>query len=508
MNVSDEKQEKIFKKYDKDKSGYIDYPEFRSMWIRLVDVREELTKRGVEIPKHTRQWKLQQMLETILDEEEAREALALEEAKKFLQRQRDKEYREQLGRKAVVRAEDELAAALDAAGQVYIMGSGKYDQFTGDPVTRDEDLFPGFKTVSEIWAYRVNPAIKQQPQQSVSKLIPKNNTKKILHDQNLEIDGRPSTKPQLKSTLATTSNKIGVPASKYVRRRLENKRWKFRSPPRLNKRTISQTKSHIRAMSREREILNEGTVEDSRVDSIAPTDTSEVENMAHDESNQDEEELAKLFFENREFVRSLRFRSTSLMTNTGPLWGRSVVHGAISDSVAFAVTSSGAVFSWGGRHNTWDASARRVGGFDSDSEEEFGGSDTTENRETANSGIKSKVTPRSALQKMCTPEQWSVHVINSHTQTCRLKRVVTYYEVWEPPPSNATRLLFMEQVLLPKIEYEQMMMSAQLRGLEFNNITKMDLALAIGECFELEVQVKGEAGHASFKESERTIKVR
>ncbi|KAE9246531.1 hypothetical protein PF004_g4752 [Phytophthora fragariae] len=145
MDVSDEKQEKIFKKYDKDKSGYIDYQEFRSMWVRLVDVRDELTKRGVEVPKHARQWKLQQMLETILDEEEAREAVALEEAKKFLQRQRDKEFREQLGRKAIVRAEDELAAALDAAGQVYIMGTGKYNQFAGDPVTRNEDLFPGFK---------------------------------------------------------------------------------------------------------------------------------------------------------------------------------------------------------------------------------------------------------------------------------------------------------------------------------------------------------------------------
>ncbi|KAG6967192.1 hypothetical protein JG687_00004406 [Phytophthora cactorum] len=149
MDVSDEKQEKIFKQYDTDKSGYIDYQEFRSMWIKLVDVREELTKRGVEVPKHIRLVKLQQMLEAILEEEEAREAAALEEATRFLQRQRDKELQEQLGRKAMIRAEDELAAALDAAGQVYIMGSGKYDQFIGDPVTRDENLFPGFKTMED-----------------------------------------------------------------------------------------------------------------------------------------------------------------------------------------------------------------------------------------------------------------------------------------------------------------------------------------------------------------------
>lgn len=90
---------------------------------------------------------------------------------------------------------------------------------------------------------------------------------------------------------------------------------------------------------------------------------------------------------------------------------------------------------------------------------------------------------------------------------CRLKRVVMYYDVWEPPPSNATRLLFMEQVLLPKVEYEQLITSGQLRGLEFDHITKMELSLALGECFELEVEVKGEAGHAAFKESEKLIKV-
>lgn len=81
-----------------------------------------------------------------------------------------------------------------------------------------------------------------------------------------------------------------------------------------------------------------------------------------------------------------------------------------------------------------------------------------------------------------------------------------YYDVWEPPPSNATRLLFMEQVLLPKVEYEQLMESAQLRGLGFDQITKMDLALALGECFEIELELKGEAGHAAFKESERLVK--
>ncbi|EEY56522.1 uncharacterized protein PITG_10060 [Phytophthora infestans T30-4] len=344
MDVSDEKQEKIFRKYDRDKSGYIDYQEFRSMWIKLVDVREELTKRGVEIPKHTRLVKVQQILETILDQEEAREAAALEQAKRFLQRQRDKKLREQLGQKAIIRAEDELAAALDAAGQVYIIGSGKYDQFIGDPVTRDEDLFPGFKAVSDIWFHRVNPT-HQELQNAADQ------------------------------------------ASKYVRRRVENKRWKFQSPPRLNKQTISETKTHIRAIAREMDTANDRSEGEQGADlKNSPTESSEVEEIPRDANNQvqDEEELAKLFFENREFVRSLRFRSTTLMTNTGPLWGKSVVQGAISDSVAFAVTSSGGVFSWGGRNSTWEASSRRLAGFDSDSDDDV---------------------DETALQKMCTPEQ-------------------------------------------------------------------------------------------------------
>ncbi|ETI47352.1 hypothetical protein, variant 1 [Phytophthora nicotianae P1569] len=522
MDVSDEKQEKIFKKYDKDKSGHIDYQEFRSMWIKLVDVREELTKRGVEVPKHTRLVKLQQMLETILDEEEAREAAALEEAKRFLQRQRDKELREQLGRKAIVRAEDELAAALDAAGQVYIIGSGKYDQFIDDPVTRDEDLFPGFKAVSEIWSYRVNPII-----QEVHTTKPKAATTDHKQAKDTELSPEAANKSapknqEVKNTDPPPGNQLNAPASKYVRRRVENKRWKFQSPPRLNKQTLSETKILIRAISREMDNANErNDGEKGAVNS--PTNSSEVVEITHDENNQEEEELAKLFFENREFVRSLRFRSTTLMTNTGPLWGKSVVQGAISDSVAFAVTSSGSVFSWGGRSSTWEASNRRVSGFDSDSDDSIDDTGQEKDKKISEFGMQTKVTPRSALQKMCTPEQLEglrdpdvearEEVLleiearqNEENQRYeRLKRVAMYYDVWEPPPSNATRLLFMEQVVLPKIEYEQLVTSGQLRGLEFQKITKMDLSLALGECFELEIEVKGEAGHAAFKEMERVI---
>lgn len=89
----------------------------------------------------------------------------------------------------------------------------------------------------------------------------------------------------------------------------------------------------------------------------------------------------------------------------------------------------------------------------------------------------------------------------------RLKCVVEYYNVWEPPPSNATRFLFMEQVLVPKLDYDLMLQSVHLRGLELERITKMDLILMLGECFELEVELKGDAGHQAFRAAEELIKV-
>lgn len=88
-----------------------------------------------------------------------------------------------------------------------------------------------------------------------------------------------------------------------------------------------------------------------------------------------------------------------------------------------------------------------------------------------------------------------------------LKRVVVYYGVWEPPPSNATRFLFMEQVLVPKLDFEAMRQSARLRGFEVERITKLDLILLLGECFELEVEVRGVDGHEAFQTSEEQIKV-
>lgn len=70
--TSEVKLEQMFKKYDTDQSGYIEYPEFKKIWVRMANVKKELTDRGVKIPKITTNRMLYTMLEQILDAEEDR----------------------------------------------------------------------------------------------------------------------------------------------------------------------------------------------------------------------------------------------------------------------------------------------------------------------------------------------------------------------------------------------------------------------------------------------------
>uniref|UniRef100_K3X146 EF-hand domain-containing protein n=1 Tax=Globisporangium ultimum (strain ATCC 200006 / CBS 805.95 / DAOM BR144) TaxID=431595 RepID=K3X146_GLOUD len=534
MNVSDEKQETMFKKYDKDKSGYIDYKEFRSMWIRLSNVREELTKRGVEIPKYATPWKLQQILETILDEEEAREALVFAEAQNFMHKQREKERRQLLGKKAVVRAQDELTAALDAAGQVYIFGTGKYDQFAGEAVIRDEALFPGFTAVREIWSFRVNP----KPNELQTSSAPSTNEPHKVEKpkQAAGIDEKLVQERKRQRKLAESKPKERD-TSKYVRRRPENKRWKFQSPPKLNRQTIQDLKVHRTTHNAgnhdddntNREILenqsSSGSIRsetEAKVEPIESELSEEHRDVANENGADDSlknEELAKLFFEDREFVRSLRFRLSKLMTNTGLLWGRGVLTGTLAENVAYVVTSTGNVLTWGGKSKTsWESAIKKSAiDFGSDSSDEENEpqipSGNSQGRKNKTKELMSEKAPELHGVKDPKVEARAEELLEverrqkeENERYERLKCVVMYYDVWELLPSNATRMLFMEQVLIPRLDYETMVQSVQLRGLNVERITKMDLILLLGECFELEREIRGQEGHLEFIATEERIK--
>ncbi|CAM9366350.1 unnamed protein product, partial [Chrysoparadoxa australica] len=157
VDISEEKQEKLFKKYDTDKSGYIEYGEFKKIWVRLSNVEKELMDRGVKIPKLATKAQLGKMLERILEEEEEREARAMAEAERWGKWQALLKHKRKAYEKARKRSQVELKAALDAGGGVFLFGEGSFGEFSHTaPATglMCEELT---SVVTEMWTKRVKP---------------------------------------------------------------------------------------------------------------------------------------------------------------------------------------------------------------------------------------------------------------------------------------------------------------------------------------------------------------
>ncbi|EQC26992.1 hypothetical protein, variant [Saprolegnia diclina VS20] len=452
INADDAKQEKLFKKYDKDKSGYIDFEEFRAMWLQCIDVEAELRARKIDIPKYATRAKLMTMLEVVLLEEEHNEAQVLLEAKWYHHWQLEKIRRSTLAAKAMLRAQDELAAALDAAGQVYVLGTGQYDQFTGAPATRDPLLYDGYKSVSAIWC------------------------------------GIYCTQSIVESTPVPSPEKIP-----FVRRRPENAGWVDTSPPKLD-RLLWQPKPKETVLE---------TPDESSV--------SEIET---------DDELLTKFLDDRQYVRSLRFQSIHPMPNTGWLWGRQVTHATITDSIAYAMTASGQIYCWGGQNKWWKglAAETRNPHDDDDDDDTFDDELARQRQHEKQIAAARQLTARSELQKMASPKHVAAAValevevqrqnaaelkyrqdkeVNAYE---KYKRVVVYFGHWEPPPSASTRVLFLHQVLLPKVSIAEVKASLTNRGFAIDRVTKLEMIDLFSDC--LDIEAGSEEQRRGFMESD------
>ena len=158
--LDDGVHEEAFKLVDYDKTGSIDWPEFRELFVQNCDVRKELEDRNVElatiVPKRT----MQKQLRSILLDEEVRERRAIADAQRqklwmFLVRDKKRFIQE-----AQFRSYRELRTALDAAGHVYVFGKGTNNQFDDLPaeeIKTSKFKFENFDRLSELWTDRVQP---------------------------------------------------------------------------------------------------------------------------------------------------------------------------------------------------------------------------------------------------------------------------------------------------------------------------------------------------------------
>ncbi|RHY35444.1 hypothetical protein DYB32_000079 [Aphanomyces invadans] len=249
FRVTDAKQERLFQKYDTDKSGFIEYATRKT---------------------------LMQILAKHLDDEERREEEAMAEAKWFHEWQLEKIRRKSLADKATLRAQDELAAALDAAGQARVVPTY---------VPPDLKLKP--------------PTIHQAPAATPSN-YPLVKTRALTPDY---IQRRKEKLAEAKAAAtAAAASAVGENKLPFMRRRSENVTYDINhvSPPKL-------ARQAWRAKPKERASVK-------------------TEDATSRETNEDlSEVLNQKFLEDRAFVRSLRFKDVHPMTNTGWLWGRQVV---------------------------------------------------------------------------------------------------------------------------------------------------------------------------------------
>jgi len=160
ISLSDTKADSLFRKYDLNNSGTIDYHEFRDCFLSVCDLRHELEQRGVDVPGVTSPATLRKMLLNILIEEEKQERQAIAEAKRHKEWIKSLREKRKLMQKAEFRAYAELRSALDLAGHVYVFGGGTNNQFNqgaNKKLKTKTFEFEYLDKVTEIWKDRVHP---------------------------------------------------------------------------------------------------------------------------------------------------------------------------------------------------------------------------------------------------------------------------------------------------------------------------------------------------------------
>lgn len=169
IDIDESTHEQFFRRYDLDKSGFIEYQEFKRAWLRLANTRKELESRGIEIPTLATKFQMINMLDKILEEEEEQERKALEETKRWRLKQDRLKEKRVFVTKARHQARVELCSALDAGGSVYVFGSGSLEQFTKPP--RRDMNNPFFlqhwnKLIISLWKIRVGNPCDSKPRKT------------------------------------------------------------------------------------------------------------------------------------------------------------------------------------------------------------------------------------------------------------------------------------------------------------------------------------------------------
>ena len=187
------------------------------------------------------------------------------------------------------------------------------------------------------------------------------------------------------------------------------------------------------------------------------------------------------------------FVNLNVQVNTVALWGRRIHHVTLSESVMFALADTGEVYTMGGNSFWWHEIQP-----DSLYQTKWRG-DTTARSQllmgTIDKELPHDVSINRNIDEM-TPEDKKCEVI---------KVVAKYMDKWEPPPNAATRMLYFEKDLLPKLEYDSVKFALFARGKKLESMTKIQLMEELYEDILLEKKLLGERAHKSIRELETQV---
>ncbi|CAM9760364.1 unnamed protein product, partial [Phaeothamnion confervicola] len=452
----------MFNKYDSDNSGYLEYAEFKKIWVRLANVKKELTDRGIKIPKFATKAQLARTLESILDEEEAREARAMAEARRWAQWQRLLRGKRIACERAAGRARLELKGALDAAGSVYVFGDGAHGEFrAGAPVEMRQGGFvlEHGAVVRDMWARRVRPP--KMPRRDVAPLAMTSVT---------DASSRSKSRGGVQGDRADGGSTSGGGSS------------------------------------------GDGATSVGGGDAAGPADE---EPDAFLEAADPELDAA-----------TSPFAGLNCGAATAGLWGRRVVQVAVSAGAAFALSDLGELWAWGGKDHWWhdvpadsfwqthwrgDTTERsklllqtankpeppddenRNGGGVSSGDLLGGGGGGLSGLGGVNSSFSGSFGSGSGPA-----------VEEEEVEIARLKAIAQYFCVWRAPPTSL-KLDYLRHELMPLITRDMVRFSLEVRGKHPKDMNKDDMARLLYEDLLLERRVLGERRHQRIRQLEQEV---
>jgi alpha-tubulin suppressor-like RCC1 family protein/Ca2+-binding EF-hand superfamily protein len=186
--------------------------------------------------------------------------------------------------------------------------------------------------------------------------------------------------------------------------------------------------------------------------------------------------------------------NTSL--NTASLWGRRVHHVALSENVVFALAETGELFTWGGNSFWWHEIQP-----DSLYQTKWRG-DTTPRSQLLLGTQNKELPPDASLDNVASSGE---ELSPEEKFAEQIKVCAKYYDVWEPPPNPATRMLYLTKDLLPRMAYDDIKFSLKARGKDLGERTKVELLDDLYEDIIMEKKLLGERAHKAIRELEVQI---